>query len=254
MEPTPVDADSLAELGGKTVRLVFLSSTTRRNKPRTLWVSVAPVPEGFGGEATVFKVEPSGHWSDEDYDALGITRGTPLIARFSSKLAAVSPRRSHALQRIINLQQADPESMIGMVSLYGFGKVDRIKNDMVQGITIRFDLMPFAGTQLDKFIGHEPGHRWAFDPGLTAAAFLPAARALAAVHVVIESLDGPPMATAHRDIKPANLLVVWPESKAYRHASGIAGGICSWPRPAVGTDRGPGRYPVSPDGRRGHPN
>lgn len=219
MDSSYLTIASLSDLGSSTVRLAFTSARTPRNKPRMLSFKVAPRPEGKGGEATVFKVEPSGWWKDADYEALNIPRGAPMVARFSSWSGAGSPRRTEALSNLIKLQRASPGSMAGMVKLHGFGKVDRINTMPVHGVMIHFDLMAFAGQKLEDMIGYEPGKRWLVDPGLAAAAMVPAAKALAAVHGIDESLEGHSVATAHRDIKPENLLVLWPESKAYRLAT-----------------------------------
>lgn len=206
-----------AELGGCSARLKFTSSTTANRKARILDFTVAALPEGKGAEATVYRVEPTQRWAAEDYRALGIAPGTPLVARFTNKESAASPRRQAALRGIISRQRSEPDTMIGMVRIYGFGVVERINTKPVQDVTIYFDLMVFAGKPMNKCVG-PAGKRWSLKAGEAAAALVPAAKALAVLHGINQSDEGRLVATAHRDIKPENMLVVWPESKQYRQA------------------------------------
>ncbi|MFF1252735.1 protein kinase [Pseudarthrobacter sp. NPDC058329] len=115
-------------------------------------------------------------------------------------------------------QKSDPESLAGMVRIFGFGVVDQVDGEAVEDMTIYFDLMEYAGKSLASLVpvrdligGAESGKRWNLRPAETAAAFLPAARALETLHCITEGSA----ATAHRDIKPSNLLVLWPEEVAY---------------------------------------
>jgi serine/threonine protein kinase len=209
---------NLSSLGGRRARLKFASGTFGNGPRRTLMVEVSHGELGAGGEAWVFTVWPRGKWSTADYRDLGISANAPLVGRFSTDVASSGTRRVRALQSIVARQKSDPESLAGMVRIFGFGVVDQVDGEAVEDMTIYFDLMEYAGKSLASLVpvrdpigGAEPGKRWNLRPAETAAAFLPAARALDTLHCITEGSA----ATAHRDIKPSNLLVLWPEEVAY---------------------------------------
>lgn len=208
-----------SDLGGSTVKLKF---TSIDEAPRHLEFRVADGPLGKGAEALAFTVTPLGRWTAVDYRALGFSPDTSLVARFSTRATAISARRTPALRSIIKIQRSSPDSMIGLVPIFGFGVVDRVDGRPVQDVIIYFDLLVFAGAPLTEMVvvlgDGGPGKRWTLTPGETAAALIPAAKALAALHGITETVDGRSVATAHRDIKPGNLLVLWQGGAAYRKA------------------------------------